>query len=238
MTSISPNSLLSRQLQFRAEIFFARSSDGTSNCRCNKIADDISKEGVLVLGRHRGRRVGRHRLHAADAAVDQHDADGAHHHAGDRQRIQLLAEQRERRARRSPPAPDRTGWQSRSPPSGGSANTSARPRRSTAPAPARPWRRSSSPLQWIDAGLEGEGGQAEQRQRAGILHRVAGAPVDAAAIALLVERAERDADSEPKLAIQPSGEPAATMLRSCSTSATPIRPSSRPSHCRRVTARP
>ena len=45
-------------------------------------------------------------------------------------------------------------------------------------------------------------------------------------------------NSEPKLAIQPSGEPASTMLRSCNTSATPINPSTRPSHCRRVTRSP
>ena len=75
------------------------------------------------------------------AAIDQHDAGGAHHHAGDRERVELLAEQTGRPTAPSPPAPDRTGWQSRSPPSGGSANTSARPPRSTAPAPARRWRR-------------------------------------------------------------------------------------------------
>ena len=44
--------------------------------------------------------------------------------------------------------------------------------------------------------------------------------------------------SDTKLATQPSGEPDTTMLRSCNTSTTPIRPSTSPSHCSRVTFSP
>ncbi len=44
--------------------------------------------------------------------------------------------------------------------------------------------------------------------------------------------------SETKLAIQPSTEPSATMRRSCSTIATPTRPSTRPAHCSRLTFSP
>ena len=88
------------------------------------------------------------------------------------------------------------------------------------------------------ARLEGEGGKAEQRQRADILHQVAGAPVDAAAIALLVERAERDADAARRSSRSSRATSPPPQLRSCSTSATPIRPSAGRAIAARSPSRP
>ncbi len=44
--------------------------------------------------------------------------------------------------------------------------------------------------------------------------------------------------SDTMLAAQPSGVAAANMVRSCSTIATPTRPSASPNHCSRVTVSP
>ena len=44
--------------------------------------------------------------------------------------------------------------------------------------------------------------------------------------------------SDRTLATQPSGVAVASMVRSCSTSATPANPSTRPNHCVRVTVSP
>ena len=93
------------------------------------------------------------------------------------------------------------------------------------------------------ARFEQESADLKEHGHRVIPHEVAAAPVDAAAIAPLVERAERDAEPSVMLtsdtadAIQP--QPACPPIgRSCRFSATPASPINSPPHCTAVTRSP
>ena len=62
--------------------------------------------------------------------------------------------------------------------------------------------------------------KGKQHPHAGVLDEIAGAPVDAPVIALLIKLPSVRPINDKRLAIQPRTEPASTMLRSCRTSKT------------------
>ncbi len=126
---------------------------------------------------------------ALAGAVRQYDPYGAHHHPGDRQMIEPLPEQQigEQRGGGRHQV-EQAGETGRRRSFDQPVHQRHRGNRQDDYQPGDGEDQFTAPMD--DACLEGEGRGREQAGGADILHRVAGAPVDAAAIALLIQRTE------------------------------------------------